>query len=297
MRELEDLQDISRVPGETGEYVLANPSSLGWRGLALAETWLCYAAACPSGQISYNRSPMIDVGALRYSPEGVALSAERLKFSTLTWLCSTLKSPAGVFYLVGSDSRQSHFVTYNVDPSFHQRYVKGLYQLDPLHPRHFTGPRERVVTLSDALPPGRRASSEYFHAFVAPQGIRDIIEIFFRREERIVAGISLLRYGLSAPLESDDLKLVRTVHPLIEDYLSAVLPMIPDRSADAEAQRYALTERERVTLSLVQEGLSNKEIARRLGITVPTVKTHIRSILTKTGTTCRATLLSKLFWH
>ena len=240
---------------------------------------------------------MIDVGALGYSPDGVVLSAERLKFSTLTWLCSALKSPAGVFYLVGGDLRQSHFVTYNVDPSFHQRYVKGLYQLDPLHPRHFTGPRERVVTLSDALPTARRSDSEYFHTFVAPQGIRDIVEIFFRREDRIVAGISLLRYGRSAPLERDDLKLVRTVHPLIEDYLGAMLPKLPERGADSEARRYALTERERVTLSLVEEGLSNKEIARRLGITVSTVKTHIRSILAKTGTTCRATLLSKLFWH
>lgn len=239
---------------------------------------------------------MIDIGPLQHSLEEGPLSAERLKFATLTWLCSALKSPAGVFYLVDGDLRQSHFITYNADPSFHQRYVNGLYQLDPLHPRYFTEPRQRVTTLSDALPTSRRASSEYFHTFVAPQGIRDIVEIFFRRENRIVAGISLLKYGSSAPVASDDLKLVCTVHPLIEDYLSAVLSTLPHGGV-GEAQRFALTDRERVTLSLVQDGLSNKEIARRLGITVSTVKTHVRSILTKTGTTRRATLLSKLFWH
>lgn len=240
---------------------------------------------------------MIDIVALRHSPEGGTLSAERLKFSTLTWLCSALRSSAGVFYLVDGDSRLSHFVTYNVDPSYHRLYVKDLHRLDPLHPRHFAGPRERVVTLSDALPAARRLESEYFHAFIAPQGIRDIIEIFFRHDERIVAGISLLKYGPNAAVDSGDLKLVRTVHPLIEDYLGAVLAVAPGGSVSAEVQRYALTDREQVTLSLVQEGLSNKEIARRLGITVSTVKTHIRSILTKTGTTRRATLLSKLFWH
>lgn len=240
---------------------------------------------------------MIDIGSLRYPSTAGALSAERLKFSTLTWLCSALRSPAGVFYLVGSDSQQSHFITYNVDPSYHQRYVQGLYQLDPLHPRYFIEPRERVVTLGDALPTGRRAGSEYFQAFIAPQGIRDIVEIFFRRENRIVAGISLLKYGPSAPLARDDLRLLRTVHPLIEDYLAAVLPLPACGDAHTDAQRYVLTDRESVTLCLVQEGLSNKEIARRLGITVSTVKTHIRSILDKTGTTCRATLLSKLFWH
>jgi len=240
---------------------------------------------------------MIDVGLLQHLPEGGAVFAERLKFSTLTWLCSALRSSAGVFYLVGNDSQQSDFITYNVDPSYHRRYVKGLYQLDPLHPRHFTGPQERVVTLSDALPPCRRAGSEYFHVFVVPQGIRDIIEVFFRHRGRIIAGVSLLRYAQGAAVERGDLELVRAVHPLIEDYLGAVLSMTSHRGTDAEALRYALTDRERVTLSLVQEGLSNKEIARRLGITVPTVKTHIRSILTKTGTTGRATLLSKLFWH
>jgi DNA-binding CsgD family transcriptional regulator len=240
---------------------------------------------------------MIDIGPLQHSSEEGSLSAERLKFATLTWLCSALKSPAGVFYLVDGDLRQSHFITYNADPSYHQRYVNGLYQLDPLHPRYFPGARQRVITLSDALPTSRRAGSEYFHTFLAPQGIRDIVEIFFRREDRIVAGISLLKFGSSAPVAGDDLKLVCTVHPLIEDYLGAVLSTIPHGGTEGHVQRYALTDRERVTLSLVQEGLSNKEIARRLGITVSTVKTHIRSILTKTGTTRRATLLSKLFWH
>jgi two-component system nitrate/nitrite response regulator NarL len=42
-----------------------------------------------------------------------------------------------------------------------------------------------------------------------------------------------------------------------------------------------LTSREREVLGLIGEGLSNKEIARRLVIEVPTVKNHVHNILDK----------------
>jgi len=42
-----------------------------------------------------------------------------------------------------------------------------------------------------------------------------------------------------------------------------------------------LTARERQILTLVEQGLSNKEIARQLGIEVATVKNHVHSVLDK----------------
>ncbi|MEU8179174.1 response regulator transcription factor [Micromonospora sp. NPDC049047] len=51
-----------------------------------------------------------------------------------------------------------------------------------------------------------------------------------------------------------------------------------------------LTARERDVLDLVAEGLSNTEIADRLHIGVTTVKTHITSLMTKTGSPNRVRL-------
>jgi DNA-binding NarL/FixJ family response regulator len=51
-----------------------------------------------------------------------------------------------------------------------------------------------------------------------------------------------------------------------------------------------LTARERDVLDLVAEGLSNTEIADRLHIGVTTVKTHITSLMTKTGAPNRVRL-------
>ncbi|MGW2413748.1 response regulator [Streptomyces tubercidicus] len=57
-----------------------------------------------------------------------------------------------------------------------------------------------------------------------------------------------------------------------------------DTDADAPDSRVAgLTDREREVLVMLGEGLSNREIGARLGIGVGTVKTHVGSILGKTG--------------
>lgn len=54
-----------------------------------------------------------------------------------------------------------------------------------------------------------------------------------------------------------------------------------------------LTPREREILGLVGEGLSNKAMARRLGISVHTVKFHLEALFTKLDATSRAEAVAK----
>ncbi|MDF3839980.1 LuxR C-terminal-related transcriptional regulator [Cupriavidus basilensis] len=73
---------------------------------------------------------------------------------------------------------------------------------------------------------------------------------------------------------------------------SAPLPPTPHHAPiKPDVQR--LTERQQVVLSLVLEGLPTKLIARRLGLTVNTVKEHVSAILERLGARTRAQLLSK----
>jgi len=57
----------------------------------------------------------------------------------------------------------------------------------------------------------------------------------------------------------------------------------------------ALTAREAQILNLVQEGMSNKMIARALGIELATVKNHVHSILVKLDVHRRAEAISLLY--
>ena len=62
-----------------------------------------------------------------------------------------------------------------------------------------------------------------------------------------------------------------------------------------ERRREALgiTPRELEILELIAEGLSNKEVARRLGISAHTVKFHLEAIFEKLGATTRADAVAR----
>ncbi|HBK06965.1 MAG TPA: hypothetical protein DDZ81_14150 [Acetobacteraceae bacterium] len=76
--------------------------------------------------------------------------------------------------------------------------------------------------------------------------------------------------------------------------------LIVRSSAPAETRGFASTEdiplltpREREILALIGEGLSNKEMARRLAISVHTVKFHMEALFTKLDATSRAEAVAK----
>ena len=55
-------------------------------------------------------------------------------------------------------------------------------------------------------------------------------------------------------------------------------------------RRFNLTPRELDVVKAVVEGHSNKDIARRLGVTEPTIKHHLTSIYDKVGVSTRLEL-------
>jgi DNA-binding CsgD family transcriptional regulator len=65
------------------------------------------------------------------------------------------------------------------------------------------------------------------------------------------------------------------------------IKLVEARPKDLDTQTQ-LTPREHDVLDLLVDGTSNKEIARRLGITGSTVKFHVRSIADKLGADGRA---------
>jgi two-component system, NarL family, nitrate/nitrite response regulator NarL len=70
------------------------------------------------------------------------------------------------------------------------------------------------------------------------------------------------------------------------------------KKSDPEAAKIAtLTEREREVISLIGEGLKNKQIASRLYISETTVRHHLTSIFDKLGTSDRLELVIYAYRH
>ena len=59
--------------------------------------------------------------------------------------------------------------------------------------------------------------------------------------------------------------------------------------------KFGLSDRQAAVVEHLLEGLTNKEIANRLGIAEQTVKEHMKQIMQKTGTTTRTGALMQLF--
>ncbi|MGO2050364.1 MAG: response regulator [Microbacterium sp.] len=90
-------------------------------------------------------------------------------------------------------------------------------------------------------------------------------------------------------------ELVQAVHHVAEDrhvidpaVAGSVIAQLNDRSEPtAAAPPETLTSRESEVLALLAEGMTNQQIADRLGIGLTTVKTHVGVLYDKTGTTSR----------
>jgi two-component system nitrate/nitrite response regulator NarL len=76
---------------------------------------------------------------------------------------------------------------------------------------------------------------------------------------------------------------------------AALLRRVADRAHERPLSEFApLTSRERQVVALIDEGLSNKEIAARLCIEPSTVKNHVHNLLEKLGARGRAEAAARM---
>ena len=119
-------------------------------------------------------------------------------------------------------------------------------------------------------------------------GVRVLVLTSFSDQSRIM---DALRAGAEGYLlkhsEPDEIAAaIRAVHeggsPLDP---KAARVLLDSRRTAADSDN--LTDREREVLLLVRDGLANKQIARRLGITERTVKAHLTNVFQRLGVTDR----------
>ncbi|ECR0052776.1 LuxR family transcriptional regulator [Salmonella enterica] len=187
---------------------------------------------------------------------------------------------SAVFYRVNAHLKPEAYVLHNISNSTHQQYLEHFQPLDPLSPSRFG---QQVVTVATMTPGICARHRHYYHEFMLPNHVCDMIEIFIRRGHRIIAGISLMR---DIPFSSEERLRAQAVQPLLG-------LAIHDSLQEDNNLASILTAKEREIVGMVCEGASNKLIARQLNISLSTVKTHLRNIFAKTEVINRTELVSR----
>lgn len=187
---------------------------------------------------------------------------------------------SAVFYRVNAYLKPEAYVLHNISNSTHQQYLEHFQPLDPLSPSRFG---QEVVTVATMTPGICARHRHYYHEFMLPNHVCDMIEIFIRRGHRIIAGISLMR---DIPFSSEERLRAQAVQPLLG-------LAIHDSLQEDNNLASILTAKEREIVGMVCEGASNKLIARQLNISLSTVKTHLRNIFAKTEVINRTELVSR----
>lgn len=187
---------------------------------------------------------------------------------------------SAVFYRVNAYLKPEAYVLHNISNSTHQQYLEHFQPLDPLSPSRFG---QQVITVATMTPGICARHRHYYHEFMLPNHVCDMIEIFIRRGHRIIAGISLMR---DIPFSSEERLRAQAVQPLLG-------LAIHDPLQGENELASILTAKEREIVGMVCEGASNKLIARQLNISLSTVKTHLRNIFAKTEVINRTELVSR----
>ncbi|ENY3931046.1 response regulator transcription factor [Salmonella enterica subsp. enterica serovar Infantis] len=187
---------------------------------------------------------------------------------------------SAVFYRVNAYLKPEAYVLHNISNSTHQQYLEHFQPLDPLSPSRFG---QQVITVATMTPGICARHRHYYHEFMLPNHVCDMIEIFIRRGHRIIAGISLM---CDIPFSSEERLRAQAVQPLLG-------LAIHDSLQEDNNLASILTAKEREIVGIVCEGASNKLIARQLNISLSTVKTHLRNIFAKTEVINRTELVSR----
>jgi len=212
---------------------------------------------------------------------------------TVDLVCGALQAEWGVFFLLDETAGGYGFRSRGAPVDLPLSYAaQGMELHDPLHPRRLTRDKRRFTTIFDPslfADPDRRNDQQRLWAFLQSFGARDAAEMIFWNGRRAVGGVSLIWRGKTSRCR--DVELAMSLQSYVEFNLLAACGDLPARaSTPPPTSTSELTAREHQIADLVCRGYTNAEIAKLLGVSLATVKTHLLHIYSKTDANNRAAL-------
>ena len=218
-----------------------------------------------------------------------ALSIHALGHHCLSAFSQAVPASFAAFYRIDARLQACDFQLRGMTEPMHHAYLEHYRDLDPLSPRACLSVGMDVVPLAEGLRRQPTAQSRAYKGFLTSHAVIDVVEIIAHDGKRPLVGLSLLRHAGDGAFGAQALEHLRPLHGLMQ----MAAQMLP---RDTEAGPLdTLTPRERQIALLLRDGLSNKALARTLGVGLPTIKTHLIHLFRKLGVKSRTELIANLF--
>lgn len=187
-------------------------------------------------------------------------------------------------------------VRINMDAKNIENYERHYQYHDPITPK--LQQHRTAVRVSDVMPQCSLVRTEFFNDFLFRDGLYWGVNLYAWSGDRNIGDMRIWRDRRRENFTRDDLQLLDLIRPAFVAALQRCQQDCPTQPAFPrvleEARHALLSARELDVARLVCTGLADKEIARRLGVSLTTVRTHIDHSFRKLDVNSRMTLAQKL---
>jgi DNA-binding CsgD family transcriptional regulator len=183
-------------------------------------------------------------------------------------------------------------VAINMAPANLDTYAQWHQHHDPI--TFVLQSRRRATRVTEVMPQRELMRTPFFNDFLARDGLHWGLNLHAFDGERALGDLRIWRRKERGDFGARETLMLDLIEPAFAGALRRAQQRTGDAGSAAASPWASLSAREQQVARAVREGLTDKDIARRMAVGVPTVRTYLRRIFDKLGIERRSALAGVL---
>ena len=183
-------------------------------------------------------------------------------------------------------------VAINMAPANLDTYAQWHQHHDPI--TFVLQSRRRATRVTEVMPQRELMRTPFFNDFLARDGLHWGLNLHAFDGERALGDLRIWRRKERGDFGARETLMLDLIEPAFAGALRRAQRRTGGAGSAAASPWASLSAREQQVARAVREGLTDKDIARRMAVGVPTVRTYLRRIFDKLGIERRSALAGVL---